>query len=150
MTPTHDRQSPAPVSRWERFCERCYAVSMSRVVRELSLEASESYQALLEDLKAPLAPAFEREVARRLDAGDRGGLTPARTLMPEVMARFGLSPESYDDARELAVLARRCNRCPVAGQCWRAARHGTGGEAYRALCPNASAFERQAAAVDRA
>lgn len=143
MTLVHAPQSSSRPSRWERIFERCFEASMSRVARELSLEASTTYQALLEDLKTPLAPAFEQEVARRLDGGDLGGLTPARTLMPEVMMRFGLSPEVYDDAHELVVLERRCNGCTVAGQCWRALRHGAEVDEYRTLCPNAGAFEQK-------
>jgi len=126
-----------------RLEQRCFEASMPRVVQGMRHEANVDFRAMVRDLDAPMAPAFEREVSRTLNRAGERDLIPAVTLMPEMMARFGLSGEDYapEQAAYLAELRTVCNHCPVVGRCWKAMRAGESWEKCRGFCPNAQAFE---------
>ncbi|WP_163557836.1 hypothetical protein [Halomonas sp. NO4] len=138
-------QTTRASSWWERLTERCYASSTAQLVRGVQHEAGSTYHALLNDLESPLEPGFEREMARQLAAGQPTGFVPARALMPVMMQRFGLDEASFTGDSGLAAMHKTCNACPVVGQCWRAMRRDADTEECRAFCPNAEAFDRQAA-----
>ncbi len=148
----HDQAPMIPHSSrsWlQRLGGVFFDASMPRLVQELRREAGPTFQAMVRDLNTPMAPAFEREVARTLNRGGREDLIPVETLMPTMMERFGLSVEDFgpEESVHLQELQHVCNRCPVASQCWRALRAGTGWEKCRSFCPNATAFEKRAAAA---
>ncbi|MGM0784436.1 MAG: hypothetical protein ACQEUM_10005 [Pseudomonadota bacterium] len=132
-----------------RLEERLFAASMPQLVQGMRNEAATSYREMVRDLATPMAPAFEREVARTLNRGGGRELIPAETLMPEMMQRFDLAAEDFgtDEATHFAELQSVCNRCPAVGRCWKAMRGGEGWEKCRGFCPNAGAFERKALAV---
>jgi len=131
-----------------RLEQRLFEASLPQVVQGMRHEASVEFRALVRDLKAPMVPGFEREVARTLNAGGQSDLIPAETLMPEMMARFTLTREAFDgEPSGYAELERVCNRCPAVGRCWKAMRAGASREACRAFCPNAAAFEHRAMAA---
>ncbi|MEC9482002.1 MAG: hypothetical protein UMU75_01600, partial [Halomonas sp.] len=77
------------LSWWESLCERCFTSAAPSVAQALALKDGPTYRELIVDLEAPLAPAFERAVARTLDRDSLTGLIPAETLMPAMMQRFG-------------------------------------------------------------
>ncbi|MCG6656737.1 hypothetical protein HOP52_02970 [Halomonas campisalis] len=131
-------------TRTSTWLERFFEASASQVAREIRSEAPCVYEQLVGDLQTPLTRPFEAAMAKRLANGDMAGLIPARTLMPEMMARFGVTPTRFEEGRELAALERTCNRCPVVGHCWQAMRAGAEVEECRGFCPNAEAFERRA------
>ncbi|MEQ5803141.1 hypothetical protein [Halomonas sp. H10-9-1] len=126
-----------------RLEERLFEASMPQMVQGMRHEANVDFRELVCDLKAPMAPAFEREVARALNRGVVRDLIPAETLMPEMMVRFGLSSADYgpEQATHLGELQTVCNQCPVVGRCWKALRAGESWEKCRGFCPNAQAFE---------
>ncbi|EWH00491.1 hypothetical protein [Halomonas sp. BC04] len=134
-------------SWWDRICERTYRATTPRLVREMEQEAPRDYSELLKDLKAPLEPAFEREVARHLDRGGYRAFVPADTLMPAMLQRFGLDESSVAGHSSYPSLRGNCNACPVAGYCWHAMRRDADADECRAFCPNAAAFDRQAAKI---
>ncbi|WP_299233313.1 hypothetical protein [uncultured Halomonas sp.] len=126
-----------------RLEERLFEASMPQVVQGMRHEANVDFRELVRDLNAPMAPAFEREVSRTLNRGAERDLIPAETLMPEMMVRFGLSPDDYgpEQATQFGELQTVCNRCPVVGRCWKAMRAGETRETCRGFCPNAQAFD---------
>lgn len=132
-------------SWWDRCCESAYRATTPRLVREMEQESPKTYSEMLQDLKTPLEPAFERQVARHLDQGGYRAFVPADTLMPVMWQRFGLDDASVTEHVSYPSLRGTCNACPVAGYCWRAMRRDTDAEACRAFCPNAAAFDRLAA-----
>ncbi|WP_280554033.1 hypothetical protein [Halomonas sp. 25-S5] len=132
-----------------RLEERLFAASMPRVVQGIRHEASVVYREMVRDLDTPMAPAFEREVARTLNRGGERELIPAETLMPEMMARFDLDRDDFgpEEAVHFGELQTVCNRCPVVGRCWKAMRGGERWETCRGFCPNAEAFEHKSLAA---
>ncbi|QTF92732.1 hypothetical protein [Halomonas sp. BM-2019] len=143
MTPAHDTPVTQGSSWLERFVERCFEASANQMARDIRSEAPSVYEQLIGDLETPLAPPFEAAVAHRLASGDTAGLIPARTLMPEMMVRFGVSPVQFEADQELTGLERTCNRCSAVGRCWSALRHGADAATCRTFCPNAPAFEEK-------
>lgn len=131
-------------SWWDRLCEGAYRATTPRLVREMEAESPGAYSEMLKDLKTPMEPAFEREVARHLDRGGYRAFVPADTLMPVMLQRFGLAPACVTEHVSYPSLRGNCNACPVAGQCWGAMRRDAGVDECRAFCPNAAAFERLA------
>ncbi|MGQ4878085.1 hypothetical protein ACOJCM_05875 [Billgrantia sp. LNSP4103-1] len=132
-----------PRTWFQRLGGFLFDASMPRLVYEMRREAAPTYQAMVRDFATPMSPAFEREVARSLNRGGEVDLIPSLTLLPPMMARFGLTTKDFDpdDRQALAELQRECDRCPVVGRCWRALRAGADQERCRAFCPNAPAFE---------
>ncbi|WP_163558467.1 hypothetical protein [Halomonas sp. NO4] len=132
-----------------RLEERLFAASMPQLVQGMRNEASTSYREMVRDLATPMAPAFEREVARTLNRGGSRELIPAETLMPEMMQRFDLAVADFgaEEATHLEELQTVCNRCPAVGRCWKAMRAGEGWEKCRGFCPNAEAFEQKTLAT---
>ncbi len=124
---------------------RLFDARMPQLVQSMRHEAFSDYRALLHDFDAPMAPSFEREVARTLNQHGERDLIPAKTLMPAMMQRFDLTAEDYapEEARHFHEMQAVCNRCPVAGRCWRAMRAGASWEQCRGFCPNAEAFEHK-------
>ncbi|MCE9664681.1 hypothetical protein LY622_14665 [Halomonas sp. M5N1S17] len=131
-------------SWWDRLCERTYRATTPRLVREIEAESPGAYSEMLQDLKMPLEPAFEREVARHIDHGGFRAFVPADTLMPAMLQRFGLNKATVAAHVSYPSLRGNCNACPVAGYCWHAMRRDAGVDECRAFCPNAAAFDRQA------
>lgn len=129
---------------WERLCEGSYRATTRRLVREIEAESPKVYSEMLQDLKTPLEPAFEREVARHLDRGGYRAFEPADTLMPAMLQRFGIEQACVSGHVSYPSLRGNCNACPVAGYCWGAMRREAGVDECRAFCPNAAAFERLA------
>jgi hypothetical protein len=123
--------------------------STPRLVQEMRRESGPTFQAMVRDLNTPMAPDFEREVARTLNRAGSEDLIPAVTLMPPMMARFGLDPDAYGPEERLhfGEMQSVCNRCPVMGRCWKALRAEAGWEQCRGFCPNAQAFEQKALAA---
>ncbi|MGJ7459306.1 hypothetical protein [Halomonas sp. RA08-2] len=120
--------------------------STPRLVQEMRREAGPTFQAMVRDLNTPMTPAFEREVARTLNRAGSEDLIPAETLMPSMMERFGLVADDLgaEERTHFGELQIVCNRCPVAGRCWKALRADAGWEKCRGFCPNAQAFEQKA------
>jgi hypothetical protein len=126
-----------------------FDASMARLVQEMRREAGTTFQAMVRDLNTPMAPDFEREVARTLNRAGSEDLIPAVTLLPSMMARFGLSAEDFgpEERVHLGEMQTVCNSCPVVGRCWSALRAEAGWEQCRGFCPNAQAFEQKALAA---
>ncbi|MHB0774803.1 DUF6455 family protein [Halomonas sp. WWR20] len=115
----------------------------------MTFECGDAYRKIVGNLAMPLAPAIEREVARTLNRDVAHSLIPARTLLPVMMQRLGISVSSGPLGKEtLQAVERTCNRCPQVGRCWLAMRHHTPTEACRGFCPNAEALERVATMMD--
>lgn len=127
-------------SWWERVAERCYRASLPRLVNDMQHESAGVYRSLVEDLDTPLEADFEREVAKQMNDGHRGGVRPSRALLPEMMRRFGCDAGRV----EMAPIRSACDACPVSGRCWRALRRGADAEECRGFCANAEAFESRA------
>ncbi|SFU82016.1 hypothetical protein [Halomonas korlensis] len=132
-----------------RLEERLFEASMPRVVQGIRYEDSVDYREMVRNLDTPMAPAFEREVARTLNRGGDLELIPAETLMPAMMQRFGLGRDDFGPGEEthFGELQTVCNRCPVVGRCWKAMRAGERWEKCRGFCPNAEAFEQKSQVV---
>ncbi|MDR5902986.1 hypothetical protein [Halomonas icarae] len=130
---------------WVRLSERCYTASTAQLVRDVQHEAGSTYDELLTDLKSPLEPGFERQVARRLQSDKPIGFKPARTLMPVMMQRFSLQDAELTNDPDYGAMRATCNGCPVVGRCWKAMRGGADVEECRGFCPNAEAFDSRAA-----
>ncbi|QTF91883.1 hypothetical protein [Halomonas sp. BM-2019] len=145
-TPT---SSHASRSWRQRLGGLLFDASMPRMVKEMRRVAGPTFQAMVRDLDTPMAPAFEREVARTLNRGGSEDLIPAVTLMPPMMARFGLTAGDFgaEERTFFTEMQSVCNRCPVAGRCWQALRAEAGWEQCRGFCPNAQAFEQKALAA---
>lgn len=108
---------------------------------ELRYCAPKRLSVLIHDLSRPLPPPLERALARGLNSGELADwLGPAETLMPAMMARFGLDPEAWAAAPQAAEWRVTCRACPHIGTCWQALRRDADAEACRAFCPNAEAF----------
>lgn len=127
-------------SWWERVAESHYRASLPRLVNDMQHESAGVYQSLVGDLGTPLEADFEREVARQMNAGRRGGIRPSRVLLPEMMRRFGCAAAEV----EMAPMRSTCDACPVSGRCWRALRQGADAEECRSFCANAEVFESKA------
>jgi hypothetical protein len=130
---------------WQPLEAVLEAASMPRVIQEMRRNANSTFQEMVNDLDTPMAPAFEREVARTLNRDGHEDLIPAETLMPPMMARFDLDAADFgpDEAVYYGELKTVCNKCPAVGRCWRALRAEAGWEKCRAFCPNAAAFEQK-------
>ncbi|UYO73143.1 DUF6455 family protein [Halomonas qinghailakensis] len=137
-------------SWWERLTERCYATSTATLARNVKQEAGASYDALISDLERPLEPHFERELAKQLATDQPAHFSPANTLMPVMMQRFGLQEKSLEESglinhADYVALRDNCNACAVVGECWKAMRANAELDECRHLCPNANAFDALAA-----
>lgn len=138
-------QNTDTTSWWERLTERCYATSTATLARNVKQEAGASYDALINDLESPLEPRFEQAVARQLAAGQTAHFSPARTLMPIMMQRFGLEDSGLKNHAVYVALRDNCNACAAVGDCWKAMRANAELDECRHLCPNANAFDVLAA-----
>ncbi|RUR30358.1 hypothetical protein ELY33_11240 [Vreelandella andesensis] len=143
-------QKTDTTSWWGRLTERCYATSTATLARNVKQEAGASYDALINDLERPLEPRFEREIAKQLAAGQPAHFSPAKTLMPVMMQRFGLQKKSQEESglmnhADYVALRDTCNACAAVGDCWKAMRANAELDECRHLCPNANAFDALAA-----
>lgn len=131
---------------YSRLSEALFDASTPQVVQELRRGAGPTFQAMVGDLNTSMTPAFEREVARTLNRNGSNDLIPAVTLMPAMMERFGLAADDFGPEERLhfGKLQSVCNRCPVAGRCWKAMRSDADSEQCLSFCPNAPAFEQKA------
>ncbi|MBF7054778.1 hypothetical protein IOC61_15850 [Halomonas sp. KAO] len=110
-----------------------------RVVRELRYHAPEALEEMLCDLTQPLSMPLERAMGRTIDDNRVPAFKPSEVLMPAMMKTFEVIPDAIAHD-ELMSLESACNRCEVAGHCWKAMRAGAGIEACRGFCPNAESF----------
>ncbi|MDN3562220.1 hypothetical protein KF947_09460 [Halomonas sp. FeN2] len=139
-------QNTDTTSWWGRLIERCYVTSTTTLARRVKQEAGATFNALINDLERPLEPHFEQEVARQLAAGKPAHFSPARTLMPVMMQRFGLQEDALQESGlinhvDYVVLRDNCNACAAVGDCWKAMRASAELDECRKLCPNAKAFD---------
>lgn len=146
-------QNTDTTSWWERLTERCYASSTATLAHKLKHEASASYDALINDLGRPLEPRFEQEIAKQLAAGPTAHFSPARTLMPVMLQRFGLQEDTLQESglinhADYVALRDNCNACAAVGDCWKAMRASAKLDECRKLCPNAKAFDALASHHD--
>ncbi|MGO2006553.1 DUF6455 family protein [Vreelandella alkaliphila] len=137
-------------SWWGRLTERCYTASTATLARNINQQAGASYDALINDLERPLEPRFEQAVARQLAAGQPAHFSPAKTLMPVMMQRFGLNESALEEGgvinhADYVALRDTCNACAAVGDCWKAMRASAELDECRRLCPNANAFDALAA-----
>lgn len=137
-------------SWWGRLTERCYTASTATLARNINQQAGASYDALINDLERPLEPRFEQAVARQLAAGQPAHFSPAKTLMPVMMQRFGLKESELHGNvlmkhADYRTLRDTCNACAAVGDCWKAMRASAELDECRRLCPNANAFDALAA-----
>ncbi|HBS84644.1 MAG TPA: hypothetical protein DEO68_11370 [Halomonas campaniensis] len=137
-------------SWWGRLTERCYTASTATLARNIKQQAGASYDALINDLERPLEPRFEQAVARQLAAGHPAHFSPAKTLMPVMLQRFGLKENELRrnvliNHADYRALCDTCNACAAVGDCWKAMRANAELDECRRLCPNANAFDALAA-----
>lgn len=137
-------------SWWGRLTERCYTASTATLAHNIKQQAGASYDALINDLERPLEPRFEQAVARQLAAGQPAHFSPAKTLMPVMMQRFGLKESELHgnvlmNHADYSALRDTCNACAAVGDCWKAMRASAELDECRRLCPNANAFDALAA-----
>ncbi|WP_434983568.1 DUF6455 family protein [Vreelandella zhaodongensis] len=143
-------QNTETTSWWERLTERCYATSTATLARNVKQEAGDSYAALINDLERPLEPRFEQELAKQLTTDQPTHFSPAKTLMPVMMQRFGLEERALQESGQInqadyAALRATCNACSAVGDCWKAMRANAKLDECHDICPNANAFETLAA-----
>jgi|SRR5690554_4348379 len=136
-------------SWYSRLNDLLFDANMPRLVQDMRREAGPTFQSMVRDLNTPMAPAFEREVARTLNRSGSNDLIPAVTLMPAMMERFGLTADDFgpDEHVQFGKMQTVCNHCPVASRCWKAMRAGAGSEQCRDFCPNAQAFDQKVLAA---
>lgn len=139
-------------SWWGRLTERCYTASTATLARNIKQQAGASYDALINDLERPLEPRFEQAVARQLAAGQPAHFSPANTLMPVMLQRFGIRESALKESMlkehgfaDYRALRDTCNACAAVGDCWKAMRASAELDECRRLCPNANAFDALAA-----
>lgn len=128
-------------SWWERLAERCYATSTSALARDIKQEANASYYSLINDLEYTLENSFEQQIANQLTSKQSTHFSPAETLMPVMMKRFGLNENILTNSANFVALRNKCNACESVGDCWKAMRASAELVECRQLCPNANAFD---------
>ena len=133
-------------SWYSRLSDLLFDANMPRLVQDMRREAGPTFQSMVRDLNTPMAPAFEREVARTLNRSGSNDLIPAVTLMPAMMERFGLEIDDFglEERAHLHDMQAVCNRCPSVGRCWRAMRAKADRTQCLSFCPNAEDFVRKA------
>lgn len=116
------------------------------IVHQMALLEPELLNELISDLKTPLNANFERAVETILTQGQLPTFDAARTLLPAMLERFGLTPEDYDTRPLiLAVLGKTCRDCPMIGHCWQALRGDADATRCRGFCPSADIIARDVA-----
>lgn len=142
-------QTPTNRSWYSRLTDVLFDASAPQLVQNMRREAGPIFRSMVRDLNTPMAAAFEREVARTLNRSGSDDLIPAVTLMPAMMERFGLMADDFgpEEHVQFGKMQTVCNRCPVAGRCWKAMRADAGSEQCRDFCPNAQAFDQKVLAA---
>jgi hypothetical protein len=132
------------VAGMHRVSDYFYKLSLAKMILEIQEGSAETYRKMIHDADFKLEADFERELARQLSNGGRWDLIPAETLMPVMMARFGVSESdiSTSESSQLEALELACNSCPVLGACWKSMRSRTSVAEARNFCPSAEIFER--------
>ena len=141
-TQRHSPQAPLSDAR-ESFTAH---VQGPGIVHQMAVLEPVALNELISDLETPLKPNFERAVEAILNQGDLPTFDAARTLLPLMLARFGLTQEDYDTRAETLVALRdACCSCPVKGRCWQALRNNADAAACGAFCPSAGKIAQNAA-----
>ncbi|MGC3874069.1 hypothetical protein ACPF7Z_12455 [Halomonas sp. GXIMD04776] len=140
-TQRHSPQAPNSDAR-ESFTEH---VQGPGIVHQMALLEPVALNELISDLEAPLNPNFERAVEAILSQDTLPTFDAARTLLPAMLARFGLTEEDYDTRAEtLAALRKACHGCPIKGRCWQVLRSHADAAACGAFCPSAETIAQDA------
>nr|WP_298414069.1 hypothetical protein [uncultured Halomonas sp.] len=141
-TRRHSPQAPISDAR-ESFTAH---VQGPGIVHQMALLEPVALNELISDLDTPLNPNFERAVEAILTQGDLPTFDAAGTLLPVMLARFGLAEADYDTRVDtLGALREACHGCPVKGRCWQALRSGADATACGTFCPSAATIAQDAA-----
>ncbi|EWG97845.1 hypothetical protein [Halomonas sp. BC04] len=114
-----------------------------RTLLELRFCEPKALSLLIHDLAHPMSPSLEQAIARCLAGRELAEFSPAETLLPEMMRRFGLDPVTCSRDPSIHALRTVCSACPKVATCWLALRQDAQREECRAFCPNAEAFEER-------
>ena len=122
-----------------------YKSHLPKLLLDIKCESPDAYQKIIQDADFTLDDSFENEVARHMNNGNYGGLIPAKTLMPAMMSRFGVSKSDFPtgDSSEIEALEETCNSCSAVGICWKSMRSGASATEARTFCPSAETFQRK-------
>lgn len=110
-----------------------------RTLLELRCCKPKALSVLIHDLAHPMSPSLEQAIARCL-AGRELEFTPAETLLPVMIRRFGLDPVACGRDPAIHALRTVCSACPKVATCWLALRHDASLEECTSFCPNAETF----------
>ncbi|MBA2777942.1 hypothetical protein [Billgrantia kenyensis] len=113
-----------------------------RALLELRCCKPKALSALIHDLAQPMSPSLEQAIARCLAGRELAGFTPAETLLPVMLRRFGLDPATCGRDPAIHSLRTVCSACPKVAGCWLALRQEASREECQVFCPNAEALER--------
>lgn len=111
-----------------------------RALLELRCCEPKTLSAVIHDLAYPMSPSLEQAIARCL-ASRELAFSPAETLLPVMMRRFGLDPAACYRDPAIHALRTVCSACPKAAACWLALRQEASRDECRAFCPNAEALQ---------
>ncbi|MFQ3788524.1 hypothetical protein [Halomonas sp. A29] len=113
-----------------------------RALLELRCCEPKALSVLIHDLAHPMSPSLEQAIARSLASRELADFSPAISLLPVMMRRFGLDPTTCSRDPAIHSLRTVCSACPRVATCWLALRHDASQEECREFCPNAESFEQ--------
>lgn len=123
----------------DRLIGRFYHANMTRTVTQMRIEANTQYQALINDLDAPLDATFESLVAESFKRPEFVGFRPSHVLFPRMKEKLGARAAVYSDS-ELKVMGKQCDQCRSISQCWLALRANADAADCEPICPNSEAL----------
>lgn len=143
MNSTEYNVSQKPLKWYDRLSNFFYEASMARLVGQLRVEAPMVFRGMVNDIDNPIAPEVEAEIVRYLKSPFQDELKPAETLMPRMMAKYGITSQQFEalEKKQRNLLNRRCNQCAVVSQCWQAMRDNAELEECERFCPNQASFD---------
>ncbi|QOR37114.1 hypothetical protein HNO52_00310 [Billgrantia diversa] len=133
--PQESRPPPGDEKQLHAFLEG------ERALLELRCCEPKALSVLIHDLAHSMSPSLEQAIARSLAGRELAAFSPATSLLPEMMRRFGLDPAAFSRDPAIHSLRTVCSACPRVENCWLALRHDALWEECLEFCPNAEVLE---------